>query len=227
MVKWEQLPSIMKTAEVEKYYSILKKKRFNLFMKRIMDIVLSIIMIIMLAIPMLIIAVVIKCTSKGPVIFKQVRITTGAREFKIWKFRTMITQQEKNASQVTVENDNRITSCGRVLRKYRLDELPQLFNVLVGQMSFVGVRPEVPKYVNRYSPEMYATLLMPAGITSLASIKFKDENQYLTSQENVDDDYVNIILPKKMELNYEYIRRFSVPFDIKVMFMTIIGVVKD
>lgn len=226
MIKWEKLPSHIQTPQVREYYSALSKKRFNLVIKRIMDIILSLILIVVLLIPMIIIAIVVKSTSKGPVIFKQVRITKYVREFKILKFRTMITEQGENSSQVTVSNDSRITKCGVFLRKYRLDELPQLFNVLAGQMSFVGTRPEVPKYVNAYAPEMYATLLMPAGITSLASITFKDENEFLTSS-NTDDDYINILLPKKMELNLEYIKKFSVLLDIKIMFKTITGVLAD
>lgn len=226
MIKWEKLPSHMQTPQVLEYYSALRGKRLSLVLKRIMDIILSLILIVVLLIPMIIISIVVKFTSKGPVIFKQIRITTGAREFKILKFRTMITNQDKNSSQVTVSNDRRITKCGAFLRKYRLDELPQLFNVFIGQMSFVGTRPEVPKYVKAYTPEMYATLLMPAGITSLASITYKDENEFLTSS-NPDDDYINILLPKKMQLNLEYIKKFSVLFDIKIMIKTITGVLAD
>ncbi|MCQ4022670.1 MULTISPECIES: sugar transferase [unclassified Ruminococcus] len=226
MVKWQRLPLYMKTPQVEEYYNILQKKRVSLLLKRIIDIVLSLILIAVLLIPMAVIAVVVKSTSSGPVIFKQIRITTGAREFKIFKFRTMVDKQDKDSSQVTVNNDSRVTKCGGFLRKYRLDELPQLFNVLLGQMSFVGTRPEVPKYVKAYTPEMYATLLMPAGITSLASITYKDENKFLTSG-NADDNYINILLPKKMEFNLEYIKKFSVLLDIKIMIKTVIGVVRD
>lgn len=226
MVKWEKLPSYMKTPQVKEYYTLLRQKRVSLVFKRIIDIVLSLILILVLLIPMAVIAVIVKATSEGPIIFRQIRITTGAKEFKILKFRTMVVNQDKNSSQVTLSNDSRVTRCGGFLRKYRLDELPQLFNVLLGQMSFVGTRPEVPKYVKAYTPEMYATLLMPAGITSLASITFKDENEFLTSY-NADDDYINILLPKKMQLNLEYIKKFSVLFDIKIMIKTVTGVLSD
>ncbi|MGN1113355.1 MAG: sugar transferase [Acutalibacteraceae bacterium] len=226
MINFEKMPAYMKTPQVEEYYNLLRKKRVGLAVKRIIDIVLSVILILILLLPMAVIAAVVKATSEGPVIFRQTRITTGGREFKILKFRTMVVNQDKNASQVTVSNDSRVTKCGGFLRKYRLDELPQLFNVLIGQMSFVGTRPEVPKYVKKYTPEMYATLLMPAGITSLASITYKDENEFLTSC-NADEDYINILLPKKMELNLEYIRKFSVLFDIKIMIKTVTGVAFD
>lgn len=226
MINFEKLPAYMKTPQVEEYYNLLRKKRAGLAVKRIIDIELSVILILILLLPMAVIAAVVKATSEGPVIFRQTRITTGGRKFKILKFRTMVVNQDKNASQVTLSNDSRVTKCGGFLRKYRLDELPQLFNVLIGQMSFVGTRPEVPKYVEKYTPEMYATLLMPAGITSLASITYKDENEFLTSN-NADEDYINILLPKKMELNLEYIKKFSVLFDIKIMIKTVTGVAFD
>lgn len=226
MINFDKLPVYMKTSQVEEYYNLLRKKRAGLAVKRIIDIVLSVILILILLLPMAVIAAVVKVTSEGPVIFRQTRITTGGSEFKILKFRTMVVDQDINASQVTLSNDSRVTKCGGFLRKYRLDELPQLFNVLIGQMSFVGTRPEVPKYVEKYTPEMYATLLMPAGITSLASITYKDENEFLTSN-NADEDYINILLPKKMELNLEYIKKFSVLFDIKIMIKTVTGVAFD
>ena len=174
---------------------------------------------------MLIIAIWIKCDSRGRVFFLQKRVTKYGRSFYIFKFRTMVSDAEKQGTQVTVKNDSRITRAGRFLRKCRLDELPQLFNVLKGDMTFVGTRPEVPKYVARYTPEMYATLLMPAGITSLASIKFKDEEKLLDGAENTDDVYVNTVLPQKMKYNLEYITRFSFFYDIKLMFMTFFAVI--
>lgn len=174
---------------------------------------------------MLIIAIWIKCDSRGRVFFLQKRVTKYGRSFYIFKFRTMVSDAEKQGTQVTVKNDSRITRAGRFLRKCRLDELPQLFNVLKGDMTFVGTRPEVPKYVARYTHEMYATLLMPAGITSLASIKFKDEEKLLDGAENTDDVYVNTVLPQKMKYNLEYITRFSFFYDIKLMFMTFFAVI--
>lgn len=224
MIKWDSLPPYMQNPQVREYYDILSKKKGGLILKRALDIFLSLILIVILAVPMLIIALVVKFTSEGPIIFKQIRITTGGREFKILKFRTMVVNQGENSSQITLTDDDRITGCGRFLRKYRLDELPQLFNVLSGSMSFVGTRPEVPRYVKRYSKEMYATLLMPAGITSPASIEFKDEETFL-SGENTDEKYVSLVLPKKMKLNLEYIKSFSVLNDIKIMIKTLTGVV--
>ncbi len=223
MVNWDKLPSYMKNPQVREYYDILLNRKFSLFLKRVLDVCLSAVLIVLLAIPMLVISLVVKFTSEGPAVFKQIRITTGGREFKILKFRTMTVNQDKNSSQITLTDDDRITGCGRFLRKYRLDELPQLFNVLSGSMSFVGTRPEVPRYVNKYSPEMYATLLMPAGITSLASIEFKDEEVFMNG-EDTDEKYVRLVLPKKMKLNLEYIRTFSVLKDIKIMFKTLTGV---
>ena len=176
LLPYERLPRELQCPEVKKYYDILDKKRFSLFLKRTMDIVLSVIMILILLLPMAVIAVIIKLTSKGPVLFKQERVTTYGRRFRIWKFRTMTVGADQKGALVTSAHDNRITGIGATLRKFRLDELPQAFHVLSGKMSFVGTRPEVVKYVERYTPEMMATLLMPAGITSLASIKFKDED---------------------------------------------------
>ena len=167
LCKWEELPDYMKNDEVKIYYDILSKKKVSLFFKRVTDIVLSILMIVVLCIPMLIIAIVIKCDSEGKIIFKQTRITTYGREFKILKFRTMVENAEDMGSLITEAKDSRVTKIGEKMRKYRIDEFPQVFNVLLGDMSFVGTRPEVPKYVNMYTPSMYATLLTPAGITSM------------------------------------------------------------
>lgn len=224
MLKWEELPVCMRIPQVMEYYKILEAKRAGLILKRVIDIFLSLLLIVILALPMIVIAIVIKCTSKGPVIFKQVRVTRYAREFQIYKFRTMTINQNEDSSDITVRNDNRITKCGAFLRKYRLDEFPQLFNVLCGQMSFVGTRPEVPKYVAKYTPQMFATLLMPAGITSVASIEFKDEGSLLSSQKDVESDYIAVILPQKMRFNLEYIRKFSVFFDLRIMIKTVLDV---
>ena len=193
-------------------------------MKRVMDIILSLIMIVLLILPMAVIAVIIKVTSKGPVLYKQVRVTTNNRRFKIWKFRTMTVGADQKGALVTSANDNRVTGIGKTLRKFRLDELPQVFHVLSGKMSFVGTRPEVVKYVERYTPEMMATLLMPAGITSLASIRFKDEDAMIgdvSDPDEVDRIYVEEILPKKMEYNLEYLSRFGFRRDIHLMFSTV------
>ncbi|WP_316621422.1 sugar transferase [Ruminococcus sp.] len=228
LLPYERLPRELQCPEVKKYYDILDKKRFSLFLKRAMDIVLSVIMILILLLPMAVIAVIIKLTSKGPVLFKQERVTTYGRRFRIWKFRTMTVGADQKGALVTSAHDNRITGIGATLRKFRLDELPQAFHVLSGKMSFVGTRPEVVKYVERYTPEMMATLLMPAGITSLASIKFKDEDAMIgdvSDPQEVDRIYVEEILPKKMEYNLEYISRFGFRRDIRLMFSTVKNVI--
>ena len=220
---FENLPDEFKNDEVKYYYDILSKKRNSLLVKRIADIVLALFMIVILAIPMLVIAVIIKCSSKGPVMYKQERVTTYGKKFKILKFRTMKVGADK-AGLLTTENDDRITGIGKVLRKLRLDELPQIFHVLSGKMSIVGTRPEVTKYVDRYTPVMYATLLMPVGVTSFASIKFKDEDRILgeiTDPDKIDDIYMNEILPKKMRYNLKYIERFNFKRDIYLMYKTV------
>ena len=228
LLPYERLPRELQCPEVKKYYDILDKKRFSLFLKRAMDIVLSVIMILILLLPMAVIAVIIKLTSKGPVLFKQERVTTYGRRFRIWKFRTMTVGADQKGALVTSAHDNRISGIGATLRKFRLDELPQAFHVLSGKMSFVGTRPEVVKYVERYTPEMMATLLMPAGITSLASIRFKDEDAMIgdvSDPQEVDRIYVEKILPKKMEYNLEYISRFGFRRDIRLMFSTVKNVI--
>ncbi len=225
MKKWDDLPQKFQNNAVKEYYDILKKRGANLVIKRIFDIIIALI-ITVIALPfMLIIAVWIKLDSKGPVFFRQRRVTTYGRIFRIFKFRTMVTDAEKRGTQVTVKGDSRVTRAGRFLRKCRLDELPQLFNVLCGDMSFVGTRPEVERYVDRYTDEMNATLLMPAGITSLASIKFKDEEKLLDGANDPDEVYVNTVLPQKMIYNLEYIRKFNFFYDIKLMFMTFWAVI--
>lgn len=225
MKSWDKLPEKFKNDSVKPYYDILSHKTASLVIKRIFDIVIALVLTV-IALPfMIIIAIWIKCDSKGKVFFLQHRVTKYGRVFNIIKFRTMVSNAEKLGTQVTVSNDSRITRAGKFLRKCRLDELPQLFNVLKGDMSFVGTRPEVEKYVNRYTDEMMATLLMPAGITSLASIKFKDEEKLLSGAENTDDVYVNDVLPQKMKYNLEYIEKFNFFYDIKLMFMTFFAVI--
>lgn len=222
--KWEQLPPEMQTDEVRKYYDILKKKQVSLFFKRIFDIVVSLIMLIVLSPLFLILAIAIKLDSKGPVFYRQERITQYGKHFKIHKFRTMVCNADKIGTAVTVDNDSRITRVGRKLRGVRLDELPQLLDILNGSMSFVGTRPEVPKYVEKYSPEMAATLLLPAGVTSLASIYYKDEAALLSGAEDADKVYVEKILPAKMYYNLKAIEKFGFWRDIKTMFMTVFAV---
>ena len=222
--KWEELPDDIKTEVVRPYYDALSKRKAGLFFKRVLDIIAAIDLIILLGIPMLIIAIMIKCDSKGPVFFRQERVTSYGVKFRIHKFRTMVNNADKIGTSVTVDNDNRITKIGSKLRNHRLDEFPQLFDVLAGNMSFVGTRPEVVKYVDRYSDEMRATLLMPAGITSIASIEYKDEAELLEKAEDADEVYVNEILPAKMEYNLKSVTEFGFFKDIGVLFKTVAAV---
>ncbi len=224
--KWGNLPKFMQTEAVKPYYNSIKNKTFSLILKRMFDIIFSLLFIVAFLWVYLILIFAIAIDSGFPIIYKQKRITTNGNEFKVFKFRTMVKNADKIGSLVTVENDCRITRVGKVLRKFRLDELPQIFNVLGGSMSFVGVRPEVEKYVSQYTDEMYVTLLMPAGITSPASIAYKDEAELLKLSEDPDATYVNEILPKKMEYNLNYIKNFSFIGDIKIMFKTVIEVIK-
>jgi len=221
--KWEKLPPEMQTEEVRKYYDILKKKPCSLFFKRVFDIVVSSIMIVVLSPVFLILAVAIKIDSKGPVFYCQTRMTQYNQPFRIHKFRTMVQDADKGF-QVTVGNDPRITRVGAFVRKYRLDEISQLIDVLRGKMTFVGTRPEVPKYTERYTAEMMATFLLPAGVTSFASICYKDEAELLDGAEDPDQVYVDDVLPVKMRYNLKEIEHFSVWIDIKVMFMTLLAV---
>lgn len=225
MRSWEKLPEKFRNDSVKPYYDILRKKTLSLAVKRIFDVLTALVLTVITLPFMLIIAIWIKCDSKGKVFFLQRRVTAYGKVFHIIKFRTMVSNAEKLGTQVTVSNDSRITNAGKFLRKCRLDELPQLFNVLKGDMSFVGTRPEVEKYVDRYTDEMMATLLMPAGITSLASIKFKDEEKLLSGAENTDEVYVNEVLPQKMKYNLEYIAKFNFFYDIKLMIMTFLAVI--
>ncbi len=221
MKPFDKLPEQFKTEQVRPYYDILCKKTKSLFLKRSSDILFSVILLFILILPILIIAAAVKINSKGPVFYRQVRVTTYGKHFKILKFRTMVENADKMGSLVTTDSDSRITGIGRFLRKYRLDELPQIFNVLSGSMSFVGTRPEVPKYVEKYKPEYVATLLIPAGITSLASIMYKDEEKLLSSEENADEVYVEKILPEKMKYNLQYTENFGFRSDLKLMLKTV------
>lgn len=224
--KWEKLPENMRTAAVRPYYEKLRKKNFNLFFKRVFDIFVSSIMLLLLSPLFLVLAIAIKIDSRGPVFFRQERVTQYGKTFRIFKFRTMVNNADKMGSQVTVSNDMRITKVGKFIRKCRLDEVSQLIDVWRGTMSFVGTRPEVKKYVDRYTDEMMATLLLPAGVTSEASIKFKDEDELLKDAENVDDVYVETVLPKKMEYNLQSLEKYGFWRDIGTMFKTVFAVLK-
>ena len=222
--KWDELPDFMRNDAVKPYYDTLTRKRTALLFKRIFDIAVSFVLLILLLPVFLILSLAIAIDSKGGVFFRQVRITTYGKRFRIHKFRTMVRNAEQIGSQVTVDNDARVTRVGRIIRGCRLDELPQLIDVLEGNMSFVGTRPEVEKYVENYTDEMYATLLLPAGVTSLASIYYKDEAELLDGAEDADKVYVEKILPAKMYYNLKAIEKFGFGKDIKTMFMTVFAV---
>lgn len=227
--KWSRMPAYMKTAEVRPYYEKLRAKRKSLMVKRGMDIVLAFILLVMFSPVMLLVGVLIKLDSPGPVFFRQERITQYGRKFKIFKFRTMVNNAQKLGGQVTIGGDGRITRIGEKIRKYRIDEIPQLINVLAGDMTFVGTRPEVEKYVRCYSREMFATLLLPAGITSEASIEYKDEGKLLEEAENAseaDKIYIRRVLPGKMEYNLKSLKNYSVLSDLKTMLKTVIAVLR-
>lgn len=225
MISWEKLPPQMQTEAVKPYYEILQKKQIGLIFKRSFDIVVSLIMLLILSPVFLVLAIAIKLDSKGPVFYRQVRVTQYGKEFRIFKFRTMVNNADKIGSQVTVGGDSRITRVGKVIRECRLDEIGQLLNILGGSMTFVGTRPEVPKYVEKYTSEMWATLLLPAGVTSEASIRYKDEAALLDASEDVDATYIQDVLPGKMKYNLRSIQEYSFFKDIKTMFQTVFAVV--
>ncbi|KAF1298825.1 glycosyl transferase [Enterococcus sp. JM4C] len=222
--KWNKLPKEMKNKEIEYYYNKLNKKRSSLFLKRLFDFIVASLMLIVLVVPLIVIAILIKLDSRGTVFYKQIRVTKNKIEFGIYKFRTMVANADKKGSLVTIDNDVRITKIGAILRKYRIDEIPQLINIVKGEMTFVGARPEVPHYVSEYTNEMDATFLLPAGVTSLASIKYKDEQKILSDVQNIDEVYVDEILPKKMAYNLNYLEKYSFLNDLKIMISTLIAV---
>ena len=224
--RWDKLPIDMQNDAVRPYYEILRKKVVSLLVKRLFDIVMSIVLLIVLSPVFLIVSLFIKADSKGPVFYRQERVTQYGKRFKIFKFRTMIVNADKIGSLVTINNDSRVTKIGKKLRKYRLDEIPQLLNIFTGDMTFVGTRPEVPKYVACYTDEMKATLLLPAGVTSKASIEYKDEEKILKEAENTDEVYVERILGEKMRINIESIRSFSFFSDIILLVKTVVSVIK-
>lgn len=223
IVKWEELPPEMQTEEVKKYYDILQKKKVALLFKRAFDIFASAIMLIILSPIFLILGIAIKLDTKGPVFYRQTRVTQYNKEFRIFKFRSMVQGADKG-SQVTVSGDLRVTRVGKIVRNFRFDEISQLLDVFRGTMTFVSTRPEVPKYTAHYTPEMMATLLLPAGVTNLACIYFKDEAELLDAAEDTDKVYIEDILPQKMYYNLKGIEDFSFWRDIKIMFMTFFAV---
>lgn len=226
MRKWENMPLFLKNDCVKVYYDILKEHEKELRLKRKMDTFLAAFMLAVIWPLFLLIGLMIKLDSPGPVFFRQERVTQYGRKFQILKFRTMVQNAEKMGSQITKSHDSRLTRVGKVIRGCRIDELPQLINVLLGDMSFVGTRPEVVKYVRAYTDEMKATLLMPAGITSEASISYKDEGEMMEGVDDVDDVYIHQVLPEKMEYNLEALRNYSLRRDLRTMWRTVFAVLR-
>ena len=224
LTRWEELPDLIRISEVRPYYEQLERRRLLLVVKRIFDLSAAVILLVLLAIPMVVIAVWIKVDSEGPVFYRQERVTKNGKVFRIHKFRTMVSNADQIGTAVTVGNDKRITKAGAKLRHLRLDELPQLFDVLSGDMSFVGTRPEAVKYVEKYKPEFYATLLLPAGITSEASIRYKDEDRLLSAADDVDRVYLEQVLPEKMKWNLAELRHISLLGELQTMLRTVAAV---
>lgn len=218
---WDKLPPDMRTAVVREYYDILRCKKISLIAKRLFDIVASLVLIVIVSPVLVAVAVMIKLDSEGSVFYRQERVTQYGRHFSIYKFRTMVQDADRIGSHVTVGNDPRITRVGAKIRSRRIDELPQLFNVLGGSMTFVGTRPEAVKYVEAYTDEMKATLLLPAGVTSSASIRYKDEAELLKASDDPDRTYTDKVLPEKMRINCEYLRNYSFFGDIALMLRTV------
>lgn len=222
--KWEELPENLRTDAVRPYYDLLARRRGSLALKRCFDVVVSAVMLLILAPVFLVLAIAIKLDSPGPVFYRQVRVTQYGEEFRIFKFRSMVSDADKRGSLVTVSGDSRITRVGHFIRNCRLDELCQLIDIFRGTMTFVGTRPEVPKYVAAYTPEMMATLLLPAGVTSEASILYKDEAELLDAADDVDAVYIRDVLPGKMKYNLDALKNFSFFSDIATMFQTVFAV---
>lgn len=224
--EWDDLPENMRNESVRSYYEALYEKRFSLLAKRIFDTIVAIITLIILSPALFVISIAIKLDSQGPVIFRQVRVTQYGKQFRIFKFRTMVNNADRLGAQVTTKDDVRVTKIGKILRKFRLDEFPQLINIILGDMSFVGTRPEVVKYAERYTDEMRATLLLPAGVTSEASIQYKDEEKLLENAEDADEMYLKYILPAKMKHNLKSLEEFSLINEIGTMIMTLAAICK-
>lgn len=218
---WEALPDSMRTEAVRPYYEILRGKRTELAAVRAVDIVLAAVSLTALLPVSAGIAAAILFDDGAPVIFSQERITQYCRPFRMYKFRTMRRAEEKRGLRLTSQGDDRVTRTGNVLRRLHLDEIPQLLNVLKGEMTLVGTRPEVAEYVSCYSDEMMATLLLPAGITSEASIAFRDESEMLSEADNVEEVYINRILPAKMKINLDELKKFSVQRNMHTIFRTV------
>lgn len=224
--KWDELPDNMRCQEVRPYYDALAKQKNVLLLKFIFDRLMAFALLILLSPVFLLVAMWIKLDSPGEIFFRQERVTRYGKVFRIYKFRTMVQNAESIGAQVTTQQDVRVTNVGKRIRACRLDEIPQLINILKGEMSFVGTRPEVPRYVQHYADEMLATLLLPAGVTSQASIQYRDEEKLLTESENADRTYIEKVLPEKMKYNLNEIKEFSFLKEIRTMLETVIAVVR-
>ena len=222
--KWEKLPPELQIEEVRPYWERLRKKNFSLFWKRAFDIFVSGIVLIIIFPFFLILSLAIVIDSRGGVFYRQERVTQYGKHFRIFKFRSMVSGADKKGTLVTIGNDARITRVGKFIRKFKIDEMSQLIDIFRGTMTFIGTRPEVPKYVGQYKAEYLATLLLPAGVSSTASIMFKNENDMLDKADNVDDVYVHQILPIKMKWNLLDISKFGFWHDIKICFRTVFAV---
>lgn len=223
--KWEKLPPELQIEEVRPYWEILRKKNFSLFWKRVFDVTVSGIVLLLILPFFLIIAIAIKIDSRGPVFYRQERVTQYGKHFRIFKFRSMVSGADKKGSLVTTNNDARVTRVGKFIRKCKIDEMSQLIDIFRGTMTFIGTRPEVPKYVDQYKLEYKATLLLPAGVSSTASIMFKNENEMLNKAENVDETYLREILPIKMRYNLTDTKKYGYWRDIGLCFKTVFGVI--
>ena len=206
---------------------VLKQRKLQLMLKRLMDVTVSGCALLMLWPVLLLIAAAIKIDDPGPVFYRQVRVGRGGKHFRIFKFRTMIVDADKKGLAITVGRDNRITRVGAFLRKSKLDELAQLINVFTGEMSFVGPRPEVPKYVDMYTPYQKQVLLVRPGITDYASTAYRNENDLPEGAEDPEKMYIEQIMPDKIELNMKYLREISPVADIRLIFKTIEAVIRE
>lgn len=219
MRSWNKISLPINNDAVKPIYDILKRRRLYRFIKRTFDLFASLFLLVLLFLPSLIIGIIIVCDSRGGMFFNQTRVGRYGKSFKIIKFRTMRKDSEGN-QHITHKNDNRITKVGKILRRTHLDEFPQLLNVIAGQMSFIGTRPEVQQFVDQYHDEWYATLLMRPGITSTASYSCDGEAGVL-EEGNADEIYLNKVLPTKMAMNIEDIKKMSIARDIKILFKTV------
>lgn len=207
--------------------AVLQTRRPQLAAKRLMDVLLSAGALLVLWPLFLLVAVAIKADDPGPVFYRQVRVGRGGRPFRIFKFRTMVTDADRKGPAITVGRDSRITRVGAFLRRTKLDELAQLLNVLRGEMSFVGPRPEVPRYVELYTLYQRQVLLVRPGITDYASIAYRNENDMLEGVDDPERLYIEEIMPAKIELNMKYLREISPLADIRLILKTVVAVVRD